>query len=229
MIDLAAAADVATVLGLPNADALTTEQTTRLPSELARVQRAFIRAAGRDFQAGPIRVQCTTLGGWVTLPDAPENDQGNPVTVEDRHGHALTLLTSDGPRLRIGHSHGTHHRALPSGEIVNVRYVAPEVPDAVRVAVASIVARRLSVKIGSPETKFTDLTAGADYRAAGAAWLTSTAVLTDDERCEAESYRPVAGVSIIARWDDHQLQWVGPNYYWGGYGLWNLYGGGAAW
>lgn len=229
MVDLAAVADVATVLGLADADALTPAQSIRLPSELARVQRAFMRAAGRDFQPGPVRVQCTTLGGWVTLLDTPLNDDGDPVTVEDRHGHELSVLTSDGARLRVGHHHGVHHRALPSGEIVNVSYIAPAVPDAVRVAVASIVARRLSVQIGSPETKFTDLTAGADYRAAGAAWLTSTAVLTDDERCEAESYRPVAGTAIIARWDDHQRAWMGPNWFWPGYGLWNLYGGGAAW
>lgn len=227
MVALAAAADVATVLGLSDVDALPADQAIRLPSELARVERAFIRAAGRDFQPGPVRVQCTVVGGWVTLLDTPANGDGDPVTVEDRVGRELPVLTADGARLRVGHVHGTRRRALPSGEIVNVSYVAPPVPDAVRVAVASIVARRLSVPIGSPESKFTNLTAGADFRASGAAWVSSTAVLTDDELAEAYSYRPMAGTTIIARWDDEKRIWMGPSWYWPwhyGFGA-----GGSAW
>lgn len=199
---LATADDVARALGLDDAGQFTTSQENRLEMELARVERAFLREAERDFASGPVRVQCTVVGGWVTLPDSPTDDTAP--TVEDRDGRELTVMVADGARLKIGRNNWP----VPSGVIVNVSYTAPEAPAAVKAAIAAIVGRRLSVEPGSAESKFTDLTAGSDYRAKGAAWVSSTAILTEDEKCEARSYRPVAGTVIIARFDDDRHRWL---------------------
>ncbi|MDD7813686.1 hypothetical protein PP713_14040 [Mycobacterium sp. CSUR Q5927] len=201
-MSLATADDVATALGFNDESGLTDSQQKRLPMELARVERAFLREAERDFASGPVRVQCTVVGGWVTLPDSPAGDV--TPTVEDRDGKELSVLVSDGARLKVARNNW----ALPSGVIVNVSYTAPEPPEAVKAAISAIVGRRLSVEPGSAESKFTDLTAGSDYRAKGAAWVSSTAILTEDEKCEARSYRPVAGTAIIARWDDDRRRWI---------------------
>lgn len=176
--------------------------------ELARVERAFLREAERNFISGPVRVQCTVVGGWVTLPDSPADDTAP--TIEDREGNELSAMVADGARIKVGRNNW----ALPSGLIVNVSYTAPDAPAAVRAAIASIVGRRLSVEPGSAETKFTELTAGSDYRAKGAAWVTSTAILTDDEKAEARSYRPVSGTVIIARWDDEHRRWMDDYWDW---------------
>lgn len=200
-MSLATAEDVVEALGLEDVSDLSDSAQKRLEMELARVERAFIREAERDFASGLVRVQCTVVGGWVTLPDSPTNDT-EPV-VEDRDGTELTVLVNDGARLKVARNNWV----LPSGTIVNVAYTAPEPPKAVVAAVASIVGRRLSVEPGSAEQKYSDLTA-AVYRAKGAEWLTSTAVLTEDEKAEARSYRPVAGTVIIARWDDDRHRWL---------------------
>ena len=209
---LATSNDVAKALGLADSSDLSTEQSNRVQGELDRVERAFIRAAGRDFKAGKVRVQCSVLGGWVTLFDPPAENSDEPV-VEDRDGRSVDVDVSDGARLKVSRN----NRPLPSGVIVNVEYTAPSVPDSVKAAVAGIVARRLTVTPGSPESKFTEMTAGSDYRVKGAAWVSATAVLTDDERREAESYRPQSGVAIVSRWDDDRHLWTegwGYNYGW---------------
>lgn len=206
-MSLATAEDVAAALGLDDSSDLTDSQERRLEMELARVERAFLREAERDFVSGPVRVQCTVVGGWVTLPDSPADDTAP--TVEDREGNELSAMVSDGARLKVGRNNW----ALPSGLIVNVSYTAPDPPVAVRAAIASIVGRRLSVEPGSTESKFTDLSAG-DYRAKGAAWVSSTAILTDDEKAEARSYRPVSGTVIIARWDDERHRWIDDYWDW---------------
>ncbi len=201
-MSLATADDVAAALGLDDSSSFTDSQERRLEMELARVERAFLREAERDFASGPVRVQCTVVGGWVTLPDSPVDD--TTPTVEDREGSELSVMVADGARLKVARNNW----ALPSGLVVNVSYTAPDAPVAVKAAIASIVGRRLSVEPGSAETKFTELTAGSDYRAKGAAWVSSTAILTDDEKAEARSYRPVAGTVIIARWDDERRRWI---------------------
>lgn len=187
---LATADDVAKAMGLDAGVDIPADQAARLPGELSRVEKAFTRAAGREFITGPVKVQVSVLGGWVTLPDEPTIE---PVFT-DRDGVPL-----DAER------HGTQAKVcrngalLTSGSIVNVEYTAPAVPASVTSAVAGIVARRLSVAPGSPESKFTELST-LDYRAKGAAWVASTSVLTEDEEAEARSYRPPHGVAIIARW-----------------------------
>lgn len=201
-MSLATADDVAAALGLADSSQFTDSQSKRLPMELARVERAFLREAERDFVAGPVRVQCTTVGGWVTLFDPPAG--GIEPTVEDRNGDELKVAVSDGARLKISR----RGWPLPSGVIVNVSYTAPAAPMSVKAAIAAIVGRRLSVEPGSAESKFTDLTAGLDYRAKGAAWVSSTAILTDDEKAEARSYRPVSSVVIVSRWDDERSRWL---------------------
>lgn len=187
---LATADDVAKALGLATSAAIPADQSLRLPGELARVENAFTRAAGRKFLAGPVQVQAVVLGGWVTLPDEPTAEP----TVTDRDGNPLDI-EHDGTQVKVSRNGTT----LPSGSIVNIAYTAPVVPAAVTASVAAIVARRLSVIPGSPESKFTELTT-LDYRAKGAAWVSATTVLTEDEEAEARSYRPPHGVAIIARW-----------------------------
>lgn len=191
MGEIATASDVAQALGLASSDDLPADQAARLEGELARVEREFTRAAGRKFTEGPVRVQAVALGGWITLPDEPTVD---PVTVTDRDGNPLVAVR-DGTQVKVSRD-GV---PVPSGTIVNVDYDAPGPPEAVTAAVAAIVARRLSVKPGSPESKFTELST-LDYRAKGAAWVASTSVLTDEEKSEAAGYRPPQGVAIIARW-----------------------------
>lgn len=187
---LATADDVAKALGLASEDDLPEDQSVRLPGELARVEGAFTRAAGRKFIAGPVKVQTVVLGGWATLPDEPTDEP----TVTDRDGGPLDSVR-DGTQVKVSRN-GT---PCPSGTIVNVNYTAPAVPASVTASVAAIVARRLGVSPGSPESKFTELST-LDYRAKGAAWVASTSVLTEDEEAEARSYRLPHGVAIIARW-----------------------------
>lgn len=188
MTVLATDADVAKALGLSNAASMSSSQKERVAGELARVTSVWERAAGRSWVAGPVRVQTVSVGGWITLPDLPSDE----AQVFDRDGNPVNVLVDDGDQLKVG---------FPSGTIVNVEYMAPGVPPGVTYAVAGIVARRLGVEPGSPETKFTEITAGADFRAKGASWVASTAVLTDEELAEAKAYRPGAGTVIVARWD----------------------------
>jgi len=192
MAVLASADDVAAALGLPNAAAIPAAQSARLPGELARVTRAWENEAGRSWVAGPVRVQVSVVGGWITLPDAPTDDP----EVTTRDGDPVTVDVSDGSTLRLS----VDGCRLVSGTIVNVTYTAPGVPPAVTASVAGVVARRLGISPGSAETKFTELTAGADFRAKAAEWVSSTSVLTPDEAAEARSYRPAASTVIIARW-----------------------------
>lgn len=187
MTVLATATDVAKSLGFSNADALSDSQKERVTGELARVTAAWVRAAGRSWTPGPVRVQTVVVGGWVTLPDLPADD---PV-VTTRDGDPVDVLVNDGDQLKTGHVTGT---------ILNIDYTAPAVPLGVSYAVAGIVARRLGIEPGSPETRFTEITAGADFRAKGAAWVASTRILTEDEEAEARAYRPGAGTAIFARW-----------------------------
>jgi len=134
----------------------------------------------------------SVVGGWITLPDAPTDDP----EVTTRDGDPVTVDVSDGSTLRLS----VDGCRLVSGTIVNVTYTAPGVPPAVTASVAGVVARRLGISPGSAETKFTELTAGADFRAKAAEWVSSTSVLTPDEAAEARSYRPAASTVIIARW-----------------------------
>ena len=188
MTVLATDEDVAKSLGLSNAASMSAAQKARVTGELSRVTSAWERAAGRSWVAGPVRVQTVSVGGWITLPDLPADE----AQVFDRDGNPVDVLVDDGDQLKVG---------FPSGTIVNVEYEAPGVPLGVTYAVAGIVARRLGVEPGSPETKFTELTAGADFRAKGAAWVSSTAVLTEEELSEAKAYRPGAGTVITSRWN----------------------------
>lgn len=190
---LATAVDVAAALGLDDPDQIPSDQAARLDGELARVTHAWVTAAGRDWVPGDITVQAAVLGGWVTLPDLPVED--TDVSVVDRDGNPVTVDVVDRSRLKLSRN-GVR---LVSGDVVNVDYTAPAVPAAVAASVAAIVARRLGVAPGSPESKFTELTT-LDFRAKGAAWVAATSVLTEDEVAEARSYRPAHGVSIIARW-----------------------------
>lgn len=198
MTVLASEEDVANALGLNDIDSLTDSQKVRLPGELARVTSAWVREAGRSWAAGPVRVQTVVVGGWVTLPDLPTDDPA----AFDRDGDPVDIIVDDGDQLKVGVILGDGvSRTLPSGTIVNVEYTAGDVPAGVAYSVASIVARRLGVEPGSPETKFTELTAGADYRAKGASWVSSTEVLTESEKQEARAYRPLPGTVIVARWN----------------------------
>lgn len=187
---LATADDVAKAMGLGTESDIPESQLLRLPGELARVENAFTRAAGRKFLAGAVTVQAVVLGGWITLPDVPTAEP----TVTDRDGDPVDVDV-DGSRVKVSRDGVT----LPSGSIVNVEYTAPDVPAAITASVAAIVARRLSVTPGSAETKYTELST-LDYRAKGAAWVSATSVLTADETAEAATYRPVHGAVIIARW-----------------------------
>lgn len=198
MTVLATDADVAKALGLSNAASMSSSQKERVAGELARVTSVWERAAGRSWVAGPVRVQTVSVGGWITLPDLPTDE----AQVFDRDGNPVNVLVDDGDQLKVGVILGDGvSRTLPSGTIVNVEYTAGDVPAGVAYSVASIVARRLGVEPGSPETKFTELTAGADYRAKGASWVSSTEVLTESEKQEARAYRPLPGTVIVARWN----------------------------
>lgn len=152
-------------------------------------------AAGREWVAGPVRVQTSVLSSWVTMLDEPVDV--DEVTVADRDGEAFVIERIFGTQARISDA-GRH---VPTGTIVVCEYEAPGVPAAVTASVAAIVARRLGITPGTPETKFTELTAGADFRAKAAAWVTSTSVLTPDEESEARRYQPAPSSAIIARWN----------------------------
>lgn len=186
---LASSADVAAALGLEDENELTASQQARVEGLLERVSRVFQREAGRTFTAGSVTVRALTVEGRVHLPDPPT---GTSVTVTDLCGETLEGVIED-DYVDIARN----GCPVPTGVIVLVQYTRDAPPAAVVAAVAGIVARHLTIEPGSPEAISTDLTAGADYRQRLADWVSSTALLTDDELAEARSYRyPVPNVII---------------------------------
>lgn len=190
MDPLATADDVAQALGLADADALSDAQGNRVDGLLARVSREFRREAERVFTPGTSTVRLLTVGDRVRLPE--------PVTsvtsVTDAEGDDVDYVL-DGQDLVLE----TSGLPLWSGVPITVTYThSDEVPEDVVSAVASIVARHLTVDPTSAEAMSTDLST-LDFRQRMAPWVSERLLLTGEERAEARSYRYPGSAVIIQK------------------------------
>ena len=190
MDPLATADDVAQALGLDDASGLSTAQGNRVDGLLARVSREFGREAERPFTPGTYTVRLLTVGDRVRLPE--------PVTsvtsVTDAEGDDVDYVL-DGQDLVLE----TSGRPLWSGVPITVTYThSDEVPEDVVSAVASIVARHLTVDPTSAEAMSTDLST-LDFRQRMAPWVSERLLLTGEERAEARSYRYPGSAVIIQK------------------------------
>ena len=157
---------------------------------LARVSREFRREAERPFTPGTYTVRLLTVGDRVRLPE--------PVTsvtsVTDAEGDDVDYVL-DGQDLVLE----TSGRPLWSGVPITVTYThSDEVPEDVVSAVASIVARHLTVDPTSAEAMSTDLST-LDFRQRMAPWVSERLLLTGEERAEARSYRYPGSAVIIQK------------------------------
>lgn len=192
MDPLASADDVALVLGLVDADALTAAQLLRVDGLLARVSREFRREAGRVFTPGTSTARLLTVAGRVRLPEPvdSEDDVTSVVLTVDGTEPDWEL---DGQELVLELS----GRDLWSGVSVTVVYThSGDVPDDVVAAVAAIVARNLSVdpNIGGA----TEMSAGP-FRQRFADWVTRSALLTEDDCAAARAYRYPGSAIIVQK------------------------------
>ncbi|OMC44710.1 hypothetical protein A5742_27440 [Mycolicibacterium fortuitum] len=187
---LASRADVAAALGLADADSLSESQQARVDALLERVSGSVSREANRDFTPGAVQVRVLVIDGRIYLPDAE-----SVTTVTDVDGAELDC-DADVPGWFVVSRNGCR---LLTGDPVVVDFVRVDVPAAVSGLVAGIAARHLSVEPGSPESMATDITAGADFRLRMADHVSSTALLTADEECEARGFRSKLPNVIVHR------------------------------
>lgn len=176
---LASADDVALELGLESADDLNASQTLRVPSLLARASHLFQNAAGRKFILDAYTNRLKVNGCRIYLPESPviavhavEDDDGQPVD-----------YTRAGQYLEVD---------LGSHVFCTVEYTGGAIPDAVRAAVAAMVARYLNVDpqavAGAKQVNL--ITGPFQSTLTFADWASeSTMCLSDDDRALAESFR----------------------------------------
>lgn len=129
VVQLATVTDVEAVLGR----ALTADETTRAGAILDKASALFRRRSGQRFTAGDSVVRLKVNGGKVFLPQRPvivvtsvTTDAGGAVEY-DLFGQWLTVDLGSSSFVRVSYSHGG------------------EVPDLVRLAVAEVAVKVLSI------------------------------------------------------------------------------------
>lgn len=185
---------MALALGLANSSELSAAQTARAPRLLARASREFRREAERTFTPGTTTVRLLTVAGRVRL--AETIDEVSSVSRSDCYGDPETVdFEVDGQEV-ICTSRGY---LLPSGVLVTVTYThTAAVPPEVVAAVAAIVARHLTVDPNSVAAQATEMAAGP-FRTRYAEWTSNRALLTEEECCEARTYRYPGSTVIIQK------------------------------
>jgi len=184
---LADSDDVASALGLPDAEALTEEQSARVDGLLERVSDAFQRLTGRVFADGATTVRAAIVDGRARLPSvvsevtAVSTVDGDELDF-DVDGNCVTV-TRNG-------------RLLVTGTVIVVDYVCGDVPAGIRAFVAQVVARHLSVN--PDERKAVDVSSGP-FRERLADWATSTGLFTPDELADINMYRDPHPTVVIHR------------------------------
>lgn len=193
MDPLASADDVAVALGLDDASALSDSQALRVDGLLARVSRRFRREAERVFTPGTSTVRLLTVGGRVRLSELVVGvEDVTSVTLDDGSVPDFVL---DGQELVLS----LYGRKLWSGVPVTVTYThSVDVPDDVVASVASIVGRHLTVDPGGAEAQSSELSTES-YRQKFADWVSDRSLLTEEELCDARSYRYPGTAVIIQR------------------------------
>lgn len=176
MVQLASISDVEAVLGRT----LTAGEATRAGVYLDKASELFRRRSGQQFTPGESTVRLKVNGGKVHLPQRPvtavasvTDDDGNAVEF-DRLGQWLTVPLISHHFVRVQYSHGG------------------EVPTLVRLTVAEIAAKVLSVsdnarqgitQMSSTQGPFTDSFTYASWAVGG------QTMLSPDDAATAESYR----------------------------------------
>lgn len=205
MVALAAAVDVAHELGLADENALSSEQTARVPGLLTKASATFRRVAGRQFSQGIYTHRLQVVGGRVRLLESPVV---GVQSVVDDSGNAVAF-TRVGDWLNVSGHHANNDASFAcyqpaggnSGWFVTATYTGGDIPDEVKVAVAQIVARALTV---DPEAatglKSHNQTLGPIAESKSFFdWAADAVALTVDELALAESYRDPRGARIVHR------------------------------
>lgn len=194
MTALAAAADVASELGLSNEGQLSTVQANRIPGLLIKASAVFRRAAGRQFTPGSFTHRLQVVGGRVRLLESPVTVV---TSVVDDSGNAVSY-TRNGDWLNVSSHHDTEASFtcyqpsdLRSGWFVTVEYDGGAIPDEVTVTVAQVVVRALNADptaatgIRSHEQTLGPMTERKQFFD----WAVEAVPLTEDELAFAESFR----------------------------------------
>jgi len=130
VVQLASSTDVAEALGRD----LTSDEEARVGAILDKASELFRRRSGQQFTPGTSLVRLKVNGGKVYLPQRPvvsvdsvTDDDGNAIE-HTLFGQWLTTCLSSHRFVRVTYSHG-----------------AEEVPDLVRLCIAEIAAKVLSI------------------------------------------------------------------------------------
>lgn len=204
MVALAAPVDVAHELGLTDETEFSSEQTNRAPGLLVSASRTFRRHAGRQFTPGTYTHRCQVIGGRLRPLETPVasitsvvDDSGNPVA-----------FTRVGDWLNVSGHHNTdasfacyRPEGHNSGWFVTVTYTGGQIPEDVKVTVAQIAARQLTVDpVAATGVKVHDQTLGPiSERKQFFDWAAESVTLTDEECAFAESFRDARGSRIVHR------------------------------
>ena len=184
MDQLATSADVAVAMGRD----LTPAEESRVDPVLDEVSALFRRAARQLFTPGTSTVRLRVTGGGVYLPEHPVvsvaavvDDDGAPLDYT-RVGQVLTVDLASDAFATVTYSHGG------------------EIPDLVRLRVASITRRILGIaEEASTGATSTTVTKGPfSTQSSYAAWAVGGQVmLSPDDVALAKSYRPVVPPRLI--------------------------------
>jgi hypothetical protein len=220
---LCSMADIAGVLGLPDNSALSTAQVARIPYLLAKLCSLFRIEAGREFSPGTSTVRVLTLNGRVPLPD-PLGDTGSVDAVITESGYLLdptldyTVVNND---ILINRQTLIGSQSPGTGTPFEITYThTGEVPWDVRAAMASAVARYLTIDPNSAVAQSTFLSAEG-YHQRIATWVADVVKLAPEDIELARAHRRVRVNLIVHKMSDS----YGPHtdwseWQWGGVTIW---------
>lgn len=219
---LCSLADIAGVLGLSDSTSLTAPQIARIPYLLAKLCSLFRREAGREFSPGRTTVDLMTLAGYIPLPDGlGENGFVEEVTTLKGKTLDASNITVKNNRVWIEEPSLIGRDRPGSGKVYTVTYVhTEEVPWDVRAAMASAVARYLTVDPNSAVAQSTFLSAEG-YHQRIAAWVADVVRLDPEDIALARAHRAIP-VNVIIQTMPSFLQghtdWS--MWCWGGVTIW---------
>lgn len=219
---LCSLADIAGVLGYSDSTSLTPAQIARIPYLLAKLCALFRREAGREFTPGQTTVDMMTLASYIQLPD-PLGEGGTVDEIVTPHGKVLdpSCYSIRNDRVWIEEPSLIGRDRPGSGRVYTVTYTHNgEVPWDVRSAMASAVARYLTIDPNSAVAQSTFLSAEG-YHQRIASWVADVVKLNPDDIALARAHRPYR-VNIIVQKMGHSVaqyqdwsQWQ-----WGGVVIW---------
>lgn len=214
--------DIAGVLGYSDASVLTSAQRARIPYLLAKLCALFRREAGCEFSPGKTTVDVMTLAGYLPLPDSL-GENGFIEEIRTMHGKVIdpSCYSVSGDRVWIEEPSLIGRDRPGSGKVYTLTYYhETPVPWDVRAAMASAVARYLTIDPTSAVAQSTFLSAeGFHQRIAG--WVAAVVGLDPEDVKLARSHRTVPVNIIVHKMPSYvegRTDWS--MWQWGGVTMW---------